>query len=133
MLPALTLETGLHYLWGRDRTLDEPALGIAPPSLDLGARWQPEEDGYFLEAVGHLVARQDRVARARGEQPTPGYATLDLSGGTVLLDERVELRGGIRNLTDVAYADHLNARNPFTGQSIPEPGRIVHVDVRVAF
>lgn len=45
----------------------------------------------------------------------------------------VLVRAGVNNLFDELYVHHLNARNPFTGQRIPEPGRVVLVRLSYAF
>ena len=128
---ALTLTTTGSYLWGQDETRDEPAFGVAPPRVDLGLRYEPSAR-FFAEATLHQVARQDRVAASRGEMPTDGHTTLDLKAGLRLL-RQWRLQIGVQNLTDTAYADHLNAKNPFTGRRIPEPGRVFFLDLTLAF
>lgn len=66
---------------------------------------------------------------------TPGYQTADLRAG-VGLPNGVTLRGGVLNVFDEYYYDHLNARNPFALPDrlpVPEPGRVFFVDLSVAF
>jgi iron complex outermembrane receptor protein len=137
LLPALSLRASGSWLRGRDETRDEPAFGVAPPSAAVGARWSPEVGlsgvaGAYLDAALNLSAEQDRVAASRGESPTDGYATVDLRAGARLL-ERVELKVAARNVFDVAYTNHLNAKNPFTGARIAEPGRVVSTTLTVRF
>ncbi len=129
---ALTLELGSSFLWGRDQTLDEPALGVPPLSGSLGLRFDDPAGRFFAEARARGVTRQSRVATLKGETPTDGYATLGLRGG-VSLTRRVSLRLGVDNVTDTQYVDHLNAKNPFTGVPIPEPGRVFYGKVSYAF
>ncbi len=120
---ALTVELGSSYLWGRDQTLDEPALGVPPLSGSLGLRWDDPKGRFFAEGRVRGVTRQSRVAAQKGETPTNGYATIRLRGG-IDLTHGLSLRLGVDNLTDTQYVDHLNAKNPFTGMPIPEPGRV---------
>ena len=120
------------YLWGRDETVGEPALGVAPPRMGLGLRYEPEDGGFFVEGILHAVRDQERVAASRGEQPTEGYVTGDLKGGVELMD-RATLQAGVTNVTGASYVNHLNARNPFTGRPIPEPGRVFFMDLQVTF
>jgi iron complex outermembrane receptor protein len=129
---ALTASASTAYLWGRDVTLDEPALGVSPLRGDLGLRWEPRSDGSFLEATGRVVSDQQRVSGTRGEQATPGYETLDIQGG-ISLPGGVMARAGVNNLFDRAYTNHLNSRNPFTGVAVPEPGRVLFVRMSVRF
>lgn len=78
------------------------------------------------------MTRQNRVATSRGELPTDAYATVNLRAG-VRLPAGVELSGGVLNLLDEDYVHHLNSKNPFTGQPIPEPGRVIFGTLSVAF
>lgn len=130
--PALTAQLQASYLWGRDQTVDEPALGVSPPQSTLSLRYEPDGGRFFAEGTVHLVGEQDRVATTRGETPTDGYTTFDLKGG-LTLTERASLQVGITNLTDESYVHHLNAKNPFTGRQLPEPGRVLFADLTVSF
>lgn len=112
-----------EYLRGEDGRLDEPALGVAPASLDLSARYEDPADRFDVEAVAHRVGDQERVATSRGETPTDGYTTFDITGG-VRPFQGIELRGGVINAADEFHVNHLNSKNPFTGRAIPEPGRV---------
>jgi len=136
-LRTVTLRASGSYLWGRDETLDEPAFGVAPPSGTLGLRWSPPVgvrplSNVYLDGAVHWTAEQDRVASTRGEAATDGYTTVDLQVGAQVL-RRVELTAGVENLFDVTYTNHLNAKNPFSGAQLPEPGRVVTTNLTVRF
>jgi iron complex outermembrane receptor protein len=130
-VPSLTAGAAASYLWGEDRTVDEPALGVAPPGLDLSLRWSGREKR-FVETIAHMVGDQNRVASTRGELPTAGYTTFDLRAGVRLL-ATFDLRGGVLNIADREYINHLNAKNPFTAAQLPEPGRVFFLDFGYAF
>lgn len=110
--------------WSRaeDELFDEPVLGIAPLTARLAWRLDPPRARWWGEVEATLADRQDRVAEIRFEVPTPGYTVFDMRGG-VRIAERWEIRAGLENATDKDYALHLNAKNPFTGERIREPGR----------
>lgn len=122
---------GGSYLRGTNTAVDEPALGVSPLHGDLGLRFQPSDRGY-AEITAHAHAKQDRVATELGELATPGYTTLDVRAGwhpwPIL-----ELRAGVRNLTDKQYVNHLNAKNPFTGMQLPEVGRVLYTSATYQF
>jgi iron complex outermembrane receptor protein len=127
------LDASVAWTWAQDRTLGEPAIGIPPLRTDVGLRCEPGPGRPFrLEAVVHRAERQDRVAGARGELPTPAHTTADLRAAWELRPG-TELRGGVVNLTDRRYVRHLNAKNPFTGESIAEPGRRLYAGLNVTF
>lgn len=133
----LTLRASGSYLWGRDESTDEPAFGVSPPSANLGFRWRPsvrtgKMSSLYFDGSVTLVAAQERVARARGEESTDGYTRVDLQAGAQLL-KRLELEVGVENLFDVAYCNHLNSKNPFSGAQVPEPGRVFTTDLTVRF
>ena len=129
---AVSLSASTAYLWAEDVTLDEPALGVSPWRGDLGVRWEPVADGAFVQLTGRFVADQERVSSTRGELATAGYETMDVHAG-LPLPGGVTARVGVDNVFDRAYANHLNARNPFTGLTVPEPGRVLFARLSVRF
>jgi len=125
------------WLRGDDETLDEPAFGVSSPSTSLGLQWAPRlrtrfASDVFVEGTLSLVAEQDRVATTRGEAATDGYTTVDLRAGADLLSS-LTLEVSVENLLDTEYVNHLNAKNPFSGQPLPEPGRVVSTTLSVQF
>ncbi|NBC18184.1 MAG: TonB-dependent receptor, partial [Bacteroidetes bacterium] len=132
VLPVLTASVSASYLWGRDDALDEPALGVSPLATEIGLRYEPQSGRFFAEGGVNVVAEQDRVATTRGETATESYVTVDLRGG-VEITRGVDLLVGVQNLTDAAYVNHLNAKNPFTGTPIPEPGRVLYTSLSLSF
>lgn len=64
--------------------------------------------------------------------PTAGYTVFDLRGGWRFAGGW-EVKVAVENLTDKEYADHLNAKNPFTGERIAEPGRSLVAGLGVGF
>lgn len=129
---SLTLSASTNYLRGRNLTRDRPVIGIAPMRGSLGARFEPRQGRFFVQTDVAGVADQERVARELGEGITDGYVTADLRGG-VRVYRGLRLRLGVENLADEQYVNHLNAKNPFTGTRIPEPGRVFFADLSWAF
>ena len=130
--PHWRLRFATAYLEGDDLDRDEPAFGVAPWRSDLGLRFESPGRQWYGEASLAWVDSQDEVAVSRNEATTDSYTTVDLVTGYRYADALV-FQLGVANLTDEDYINHLNARNPFTGQPIPEPGRTAHFTVRYAF
>lgn len=121
------------YTRGTDDTLDEPAIGVSPARAGIGAHYTfGASDAYYGEAAVNIAGEQERVAAKRGEAPTDGYVTLDLRVGAQILPG-LYLRLGILNVGNESYVNHLNAKNPFTGLQIPEPGRVLFVKASYSF
>jgi iron complex outermembrane receptor protein len=136
---AWALRAAGAWLRGDDEGLDEPAFGVAAPWLSTGVRWQGGSlrggsagGGPWADLGVRWVDRQDRVARARLERPTPGYTVVDLAAGW-RFGERWQLAAGADNLLDESYADHLSSLDPFTGERVPEPGRSLYARLEVGF
>ncbi len=129
---VLTLDASLSYLHGHDDELNEPAIGVSPLRTSFGLRYEEAAGRFYPEGVLNLVAEQNQVSSSRGEIPTDAYQTVDVRAGFGLANG-VTLRGGILNLLDEAYSDHLNAKNPFTGVPVSEPGTVVFLDLAWSF
>ena len=129
---GLTLGVSAEYLEAENLTRDRPVIGIVPFQGDLGIRWDPEGGRFFVQGSATAVADQDRVADELGETPTDGHVTGELKAG-IRLYRGLRLRLGAENLTDAHYVRHLNAKNPFTGEQIPEPGRVLFADLSYTF
>lgn len=101
-----------------------------PTAMDMPGRTPP----FALDAEGVVkgTGEQDRVSTSRGELITDGYVTADLRAGFGL-PNGVTLRGGVLNIADEDYHNHLNAKNPFTGFPVPEPGRVFFIDAVWSF
>lgn len=111
-----------------DDTLDEPLLGIAPLTARAGLRLQTPSGRGWVDLSGTATEDQDRIATSRFEIPTDGAGIIDLAAAWTLRSG-LEFRLRARNLTDAAYASHLNAKNPFNGMRILEPGRRVFAGI----
>ncbi|MEM7479941.1 MAG: TonB-dependent receptor [Acidobacteriota bacterium] len=120
------------YTRGEDDLLDEPVLGIEPLTGQLGLTVRSAGGRWWGDLSATFAERQDRVAIRRFEIETSGYTTVNLLLGTEVR-QGLKMEVGAENLLDEAYADHLNARNPFTGQRIQEPGRAAFVRVKLDF
>jgi len=90
---------------------------------------------YYVEGTANLVGPQNRVSGSRNEAKTPGYQTGDIRAGYGFANG-LTLRGGVLNIWNQEYYDHLNARDPFSMplfSPVPEPGRVFFIDVAMSF
>ena len=130
--PWLTLRGGWSYLRAEDRLFDEPLFGVPPFEQQYAVDLHNASGTRWIELLVTAAAAQERVAAARLERPTAGWTTVDVSAGLELAGGAT-LRGGVRNLTDALYVNHLNALNPFTGRRIAEIGRSGYLGLEYAF
>jgi outer membrane receptor protein involved in Fe transport len=122
--PRLTAFGTLFYVDGRDREIDRALANISPLEGRVGLRFHDPCGGkkWAWEIVGRFVNDQDRIGGVRVgtaapydvtdfEFPTPGFTTAAMRGYYVVNDN-LNLVGGIDNLFDNNYLEHLNLRLP---------------------
>lgn len=128
----LTVTLAASYLHGGVGKKSAPVFGVSPAQAAVGVRYMERSGRYFAEGELHLAASQERVEVLSNEASTDGYATLDLHAGA-RLQPSIAVYAGINNVFDAAYADHLNARDPFTQVQLMEPGRHLYAKVRFTY
>ena len=90
----------------------EALPGIAPLESRVGIRYHNRQDErpWTIEFSARIVDDQSRVATSLGERPTGGFTTFDLRGFWQVR-ERFSLIGGVENLFDRNYREHLDFRS----------------------
>ncbi len=103
---------------------------ITPANGRIGIRYHlPKYFGLDLVAIG--FADQDKVAD--GESETKGCARFDfkVNSSVIKIDfAKVQFFGGIENISDRAYTNHLATNR---GAISIEPGRNFYVKMKVLF
>ena len=106
----------------------EPLPRLPPVQSRISLAWEPTE---ALSAGGALRLAADQNRPGEFEEPTEGYAVLDLSGKYY-----VHWRGHLHtfaltleNATDAVYRNHLNR----VKEILPEPGRNLRLLHKVFF
>ncbi|MFP3874989.1 MAG: TonB-dependent receptor [Thiohalophilus sp.] len=125
-LPGHWLSLAYSRLRGENNDLNEPLYQMPADELSLG--WNGRvAAGWKADTTLRLVRRQDRVATTFSngtEDPTPGFATLDV-GATWEYAREQSLRLAVTNLNDKRYHEHLTEGD--SGQEIKQPGRSFHL------
>jgi len=130
VLDRLKLEGTVSYVRGKRRDIADNLYRIAPLNGRLALTWQAQGWSVTGEAVG--AARQSKVSATNGETASPGWVAANL-WFDVALGKSISLSGGVENLFDRRYADHLAGRNRITasalavGEKLPAPARSLFV------
>ena len=126
----LVLSASSSFVRGRD-TRNDTNLPLMPPlNGRLGLRYQSLQ-GYGIEAVCSMTADQSRIAE--GEIATKGFAAYDLKFHTKtfrLNFASLKIYGGIENIFDRAYVNHLSTNRGFIRY---EPGRNFYLRLGLEF
>lgn len=109
--------TGDYVRAGKRLGDREPLPFIPPARASLTARYDP--GSWWIEGRGRLAAEQRRVPTT--QEPTDGYALLDLQAGVRLGGDGSHMMTfRIDNLLDTVYRDHLSRVDE---RRFPMPGR----------
>lgn len=77
-----------------------------------------------------LVASQNYVSEAMQEKATPGFFVIDF-GFMFKYNSILSMSGGINNIADKLYYEHLNRRILGSTQKLYEPGRVFYINLFV--
>ncbi len=144
-LPSWTVEATAAYVRGYNDSESKPLAQTPPLDTTLGVKY---DDGTFLGGLLlRAVAGQDRVdvgwgnviSRDLGE--TGGFAVLSANAGWRVRED-ITLTGGVDNILDKNYAEHVSKTGTYTGTDLAaysdnvrvnEPGRTFWMKGTVKF
>jgi iron complex outermembrane receptor protein len=118
-----------HYVQGHDQTLDAPLPGIPPFDSRFGLLWheltEEGDDEWGVDTNVRVVSGQDRLGVIRQgslavtgqrtvETFTPSFTTVNIRGYWNPT-RNINVVGGIENLFNENYLEHLDLRLPAQG------------------
>jgi iron complex outermembrane receptor protein len=107
----LQADVSAMYAWGKNTTDDKPLPQISPLEGRVNLRYV--QDQYTLGVLWRVVAAQNRISKNQGNivgydlDKSSGFGTLSLNG-TYHVREGLDLSGGIDNVLNKTYSEHLN-------------------------
>jgi iron complex outermembrane receptor protein len=131
-MPTVAFGGTLSYVRGKNRTTHDNLYRIAPLNGKLYSDWHTGRWTHRAEI--RAAAQQHEVSSYNDEQKSGGWAILNLR--TQWSDSQWQLRGGIENLFNNNYHDHLaginrvNEGDVGVGDPIPSAGRFGYVEAR---
>lgn len=123
---------GIAYTYAKDVERNSPLPEIAP--LDITYAISGLFANNKLQTIFTLrhVAKQDRIASIFGETPTPSFTLVNLSAGYQISD-KIRVDGGINNLLDTNYYEHLSRSVRGNNTPIFAPGRNTYINLNYTF
>jgi len=117
---------------GSEIVENDPLPEIPPLEANLRAHWYFFDNTIKPEIHLRFVAAQNRISESYDEMKTPGFFTMGINL-SYQFNQYLSMTGGVSNLFDEAYYEHLNRR--IIGSDLPlyEPGRIFWLNVMVNF
>jgi iron complex outermembrane receptor protein len=120
------------YTYAQDLSRNEPLPEIPPLDIRYTLRGNYLKEKLHPKVSARYVATQDRISLEYGETVTPDFVLLDL-GVEYVLNKYIRLGGGVNNLLDENYYEHLNRSVRGTPDPIYAMGRNFFVNVSVSF
>jgi iron complex outermembrane receptor protein len=109
------------YARGKRTDVVDNLYRLAPPNASVAVNYVASNWTAKTEIIGY--SRQDDVSAFNDEQPTAGYAILNMSA-VWSLRQKIRLEARADNLFDRSYQNHLAGVNRAMGSDIPVGTRL---------
>jgi iron complex outermembrane recepter protein len=114
-----------------DTILTNDALSEIPPLETTVSIYYKFLKGKLVPKISlRVVSNQHHVSEAFYEQETPGFALLNFSIKSNIT-KNISISGGINNIFDRSYYEHLNRKIIGTTDKLYEPGRVFYFNLNV--
>ncbi len=117
---------------GTEVIQNDPLAEIPPFESTVIAGYSFLHGKLLPRVKGRFVARQDHVSQAFYEKATPGFFLAGISL-SYYHNEHFTVSGGIDNLFDREYHEHLNRRVIGSPDDLNEPGRNFYINLLFSF
>jgi iron complex outermembrane receptor protein len=126
-------DLSIVYTYGIDNKLDEPLPEIPPMEIKYSLTGNLLQNRLHPEVIFRRAFKQDRIAVSYGETKTPAFNVVDMKI-VWLANKTVTLTGGIHNVFDTAYYEHLARSVRGTNvRPIYSPGRSYYITLSIKF
>lgn len=113
---------------GTAEVTNDPLAEVPPLEANLDIHYKLLKGKIIPKAHLRWVAEQKHVSTAFYEPETPGFTLLDMSV-VYKHNNMVSVVGGVNNILDLEYFEHLNRRVIGSSERIYEPGRVFFVNI----
>lgn len=121
------------YTYAQNVSNDEPLAEIAPLDFRYQLDFMDGKDKFVGNLSVRHVRSQDRVSSEFGEHPSPGFTVVHASLG-YNLTHYARISGGVENIFDVQYAEHLSRSTLNSGDMLLNaPGRNFYLHLKYRF
>jgi len=122
----------LAYTYGKNEDTGEALPEIPPMEFRYRLSGSFFQQKLRTEAIYRHSFKQTRIAESYGENETPAFDVVDLKA-SYALTPKINVRGGVNNLLDEAYYEHLSRNINGSTRPLYSPGRSFYVSVAFNF
>ena len=113
---------------GQETVKNDPLPEIPPLEGSVRFSYKFFSGKLVPNATVRLVSEQNRVSQSYGEQKTPGFITAEASVSYKPC-KFTSLVGGVNNIFNTPYYEHLNRRIVGSTERLFEPGRVFYFTI----
>ena len=130
------LSSVLSYVRGQRDDINDNLYRIAPLNGQVKLSYQ--QNNWQADVTLHAVSAQNKVSNTNQEQKSPGYGFINIAINYDFSDALV-IHGGIDNVLDKAYRNHLGGYNRVQNSDVllmdrlPEEGRSLWAELSYSF
>ena len=115
------LEGVASVVRGERRDINDDLYRISPDRVTMSLIYQPAS--WLVAIEVEAVREQNRVSETNSEQQTSGYGLLNLMGSWQVTNQ-LQLSGGVDNLLDKKFEQHLAGYNRIRDADVPVGDRL---------
>ncbi len=130
LYPAVYHKVSAAYTYGENMDRNQALPEIPPLDFRYTLGSQIFKNRLNSELTMRHVIKQNRIAVDYGESTTPAFSLLDFKT-SYSFNDHIQLVGGIRNIFDIAYYEHLNRSVKGSQRAIYAPGRSLYLTLSV--
>ena len=127
---GLQHQLSVTYTHGQNTVDDQPLPEIAPLDFRFALSGAYFKNKFFPEVSLRHVLIQDRIATDFGETETPNFTLVDVRA-KYQVSKIWSITGGVQNLLDETYYEHLSRSFRGTSNAIYAPGKNIFVSMAI--
>jgi len=120
----------IAYTYGKNKDVNTALPEIPPLDFQYVLGGSFCKNKFHPEIVMRHALKQNRIASNFGESETPSFTIVAVKISYDFSD-KISLIGGVRNLFDEAYYEHLNRSVKGSNQAIYAPGQNFHLTLAI--
>ncbi|WP_180335775.1 TonB-dependent receptor domain-containing protein [Labilibaculum filiforme] len=123
-------QLNIAYTYGKNKDANTALPEIPPMDLRYALGGTFCNGKFHPEITVRHALQQNRIASNFGESETPSFTIASIKA-SYNFSEKLSLMGGVRNVFDEAYYEHLNRSVVSSNQAIYAPGRSYYLTLTI--
>jgi len=123
-------KANIAYTYGKNKEVNQPLPEIPPLDFRYALGGLFCKRKFHPEIMIRHALKQNRTASSFGESKTPSFTVADLKA-SCFVSKQFRITGGVRNIFDEAFYEHLNRSVKGSNEAIYAPGRSFYLSLAI--